>query len=377
MRTILRFAMLSSVLALPGCSSKSAASVAPPKPPGLTVMATDPRIEPSGRVHLSPEGLAFAWPNTGVALRFRGQSLHAQLTDTPREDELRETDWLSVIIDDQKPARLQLREGKSEYVLADKLDPGEHTVRIHKRTEAEVGTVTLHHFALPTGSEITPAPRRPERRIDVIGDSVSAGYGNEGPHAACRWSAETEDATRAYPALAAQKLDAQVSVMAWSGKGVTRNYDGKSESPMPALFELVLPADSASPTASIAPLPHVVVVNLGTNDFVPGIPAQQPFTEAYVRLLGRVHERAPAVPLVLLVPPTLADDHPHPKARATIKSYLEKIVADERARGHTVLLLEQFVDPLEGLGCDSHPNVKTHARLASELAEAIRELTGW
>jgi lysophospholipase L1-like esterase len=372
MRTILRFAMLSSVLALPGCSSKSAASVAPPKPPGLTVMATDPRIEPSGRVHLSPEGLAFAWPNTGVALRFRGQSLHAQLTDTPREDELRETDWLSVIIDDQKPARLQLREGKSEYVLADKLDPGEHTVRIHKRTEAEVGTVTLHHFALPTGSEITPAPRRPERRIDVIGDSVSAGYGNEGPHAACRWSAETEDATRAYPALAAQKLDAQVSVMAWSGKGVTRNFEVDEIETMTDVFDRTLPADAASPAPAGAP--HVFVVNLGANDFVRGIPGKKTFITRYEAMLERLFARAPEARLALLVPPLLADDHPQKNARSILRAYLNVILKGQRARGRDAILVEQYLEPGEGLGCDYHPSLKSHERLGKELAEALRPL---
>jgi lysophospholipase L1-like esterase len=378
MRTSLRFTVLSSALVLLGCSSKSAASIEPPAPLGLSVAANDPRIERSGRFHASAAGaLTFAWPATEVALSFRGESLSVLLTDTPREDETRETDWLSITIDDRPAARLALREGRHEYVLAEKLGDGEHSIRLQKRTEAEVGTITLHSFALPSGSEVKPAPNRPERRVEVIGDSVSAGYGNEGPHKECRFSAETEDATRSYAALAARELDAQVCVAAWSGKGVLRNYDGSSERTMLTLHERVLPDDEASPMAPATPAPHVVVVNLGTNDFMPGIPAEQSFITAYQALLARVHARARNAPVVIMVPPTLADDHPHPKARSTIKSYLEKVVQDERNRGQTVLLLEQFIDPLEGLGCDSHPNIKSHARLGGELAAAIRELTGW
>ena len=39
-----------------------------------------------------------------------------------------------------------------------------------------------------------------------IGDSITAGYGNEGPDSGCHWSAELEDNFRTFGAYAAREL---------------------------------------------------------------------------------------------------------------------------------------------------------------------------
>ncbi len=345
--------------------------------PPVVVPASDPHLIRMGRFDLEDSELArFAWPNSQVLLAFEGTSLSAVLSDSMRQDSIPENDWLSIAVDDLPPTRLQLQEGRREYVLAQGLAAGAHAVRIAKRTEAEVGTVTLHKLAISPDGRLLPAPARLERYVEVIGDSVSAGYGNEGKSGDCHWSADTEDATRTYASFAALELGAQLTVAAWSGKGVMRNYDESTEATMSDLWQRVLPDDPNSRKV-FAPLPNVVVVNLGTNDFVPSIPPERPFIMAYQALLSRVHERAPLAPLVIIVPPTVAEDHPHPRARSKLKAYLSKIVETQRARGYTVLMVEQFVEGSEGIGCDYHPNVRTHARLGHELAEAIRELMQW
>jgi lysophospholipase L1-like esterase len=392
MRTSWSKVLLFCLFALSACSSSSAASYpltssgcsASPAPRSeaistrhVVVPASDPHVLWVGRfVSRDEQALEFAWPDTQILLAFVGTSLSASISDCARKDAIPENDWLSVAVDDAPPTRVHLGEGRHDYVLAQDLAPKSHSVRIAKRTEAEVGTVTLHAFAISPGGRLLPAPALLERHIEVIGDSVSTGYGNEGRSAECHWSADTEDATRTYAAYAAYELGAQLAVAAWSGKGVIRNYDRSRDATMPEIWQRVLPDEPGSPKA-FAPVPSVFVVNLGTNDFVPSIPPEQPFVQAYQGLLTRVHERAPHAPVVLVVPPTVAEDYPQPKARSTLKAYLTRIAEAQRARGHTVLMIEQFVDGDEGIGCDYHPNVRTHARLGHELALAIRELTGW
>ena len=323
-----------------------------------------------------PQQPRFAWPATEVRFRFRGSAVSVELTDTPYEDETRETNFISVQVDDAPPSTIALREGKVRYPLAHNLAPGSHTLRLIKRTEAEVGTITLHDFTLSAGAEIETIAR-PQRRILFVGDSITAGYGNEGPNERCPYSPSSSDATRTFASLAARELGAEGLLHAWSGKGVSRNYEARDEGTMPELFMRVLPGDVGSPEIAASQPPDAVVIALGTNDFFRGTPDEQTFLLAYRSMLNRLARYAPRAPTLFVLSPMLADDHPQPQARSTLRRWLERLAA-ERARSQAKAeVLEQWVDPAEGLGCDYHPNVRTQTRLARELSTALRALAGW
>jgi lysophospholipase L1-like esterase len=342
----------------------------------VIVSGGDARVQRVGRFDTRrPAAPRFAWPASEVELAFDGASLHITLTDTPHPDDTPETDWLAVQVDAAPVRALPLQAGKHEYALARALLPGKHRVRILKRTEPEVGTITLHGFRLAPGGQLLTPRARPSRRIEVVGDSISAGYGIEGPDAQCHADPRMEDATRTYATHAAHALGADVTVTAWSGKGVVRNYEERDRETMPELFERILPGDPASPLVHGA-APDAFVVHLGTNDFFRGIPDEQAFISRYESVLERLHARAPKAPMVLVLTPMLADDYPQPNARTILRGYLAKVIERERAKGHTPVLLEQYTDPAEGVGCDFHPNLKTHARLGRELADALRPLLG-
>jgi lysophospholipase L1-like esterase len=143
---------------------------------------------------------------------------------------------------------------------------------------------------------------------------------------------------------------------------------------MAVLHERVIPTEPGSARAPALPNTAAVVVNLGTNDFLAGIPTEQAFVAAYRALLAELRARHPKALLVLALGPTLADDYPHPRARSTLRSWLTAIRDGLHEDGdRAVELLEQWIDPAEGLGCDSHPSVKTHARMGRELAELLRK----
>jgi lysophospholipase L1-like esterase len=342
-------------------------------PAPVTVALPEERVAFVGHFDArDPAAPRFAWPATEVALAFEGDSLHVELTDTPLPDEQPETDWLSIEIDDQPPRKLALREGRHTYEVASGLGGGRHELRLRKRTEPEVGTVTLHGFRLPHDGKLLDPPEPAKLRIEVIGDSISAGYGNEGPNEQCHFSAETEDATRTYATVAARELEADVTVVAWSGKGVTRNFEVDEPETMADVFDRVLPSDAAAPRPHARP--HVLVVNLGANDFVRGIPGKNTFITRYEALLSGLFARSPDARLALLVPPLLADDHPQKNARSILRAYLHVILKGQKARGRTAILVEQYLKPEEGLGCDYHPSLASHERLGKELAETLRPL---
>jgi len=343
----------------------------------VELRANDARLSTLGAFDRSdPAAPRFAWPAAELRLAFRGESVSVELTDTPFEDELRDTDWIGVQIDDRPTNKLALQEGRHRYLLAEGLPLADHRLRIVKRTEAEVGTITLHGFTFAAGTTVLPSSRL-TRRILFVGDSITAGYGNEGPNELCHYSPNTCNADLTFATFAARELKAEAVMSAWSGKGVLRNFDPDEPLTMPSLFDRVIPTDPMSIALPTQPAPDAIVVNLGTNDFFSGTPDEEAFLAASRGLLERLRVRAPQAPLCLIVSPMLADDSPQPNARANLKRWLTTLKAECEQRGTKVTLLEQWTYPNEGLGCDYHPSLRTHERLGRELATALRAQTGW
>jgi len=332
----------------------------------------------AGRIDRSERGAPrLSWAGTEIHLRFVGSSVTLLASDLPFEDTIRETDWLHLEVDGKARPPLALREGNRRYVVAQGPSSGVHNLVLRKRTEPEVGTIVFHGFELSPGAKLLASGPAPRRRIEVVGDSISAGYGNEGKNAECHWSAATEDATRSYAAVAARELEAELTLAAWSGKGVTRNYDARDTVSLIDVFDRAVPTDTQSALLPKAPVADVLVLNIGTNDFLAGKPEQRVFVPALRHWVEKMRERAPTAPLFLVLGPMVADDYPHPGSRSELRRFFEALIAERAKQGDRVMLVEQYTDPSEGLGCDSHPSVATHARLGRELSQAIKQRMGW
>jgi lysophospholipase L1-like esterase len=350
--------------------------VSAPKP--VAVKPSHPAIRYGGFFDVrDPDAPRFAWPGTHIEARFSGTSLRAKLTSKPVDDETRDTDWITVVIDGGEPKVFALAEGEHVYPLASGLPQGSHRVLIWKRTEPEVGTITFHGFKLDDGASIGPrVPVRP-RRMFFVGDSITAGYGIDGPNQSCTWNVAYENNYATYGAVAARLLNAEYVAAAWSGKGISRNYEERDVETMLQLYRRIIPTEPDSPEAHGAPA-DVVVVNLGTNDFGRGAPDKASVLGAFERLLGELRDDHPKALVVLVLGPMLFDDGGGVQQRTLMRAWLKEVRARRVAQGdHAVELLEVWTDPAEGLGCESHPNRTTHARLAAELAALVKRRLGW
>lgn len=321
--------------------------------------------------HAQPHTARFAWPGSQIHAHFSGSSVRAWLADTPVADATRENDRVTVLIDDRPPKTFALADGLHLYPLATDLPSGSHRLVIWKRTEAEVGVISFRGLVLDADGSLRTAPPAP-RRVAVIGDSISAGYGNEGRDPSCHWSAASENNYESYGARAARELGADYVAMAWSGKGLTRNFHEQDRQTLPELWDRVIPTEAES--ARIAPATFdAVVINLGTNDVFRSLPDAAEFVVTYTAWLGALRERFPRALFVLALGPMLADDYPQPQARSLMRAWLEAARAARARVGDTRLdFIEFWFDPAEGAGCDFHPNLRTHARMGRELAEFIR-----
>ncbi len=336
----------------------------------------DPRLRVEGRVRVGPDGPQFAWPASTVHLRFRGRTLDLSMQDTLMEDRVRDHDVVGVFIDGALVRRLTLREGAAVYRVAMRLPEREHVVSLVKLTEPEAGAVTL--LGVGTDGPIGSAPPPRPHRLLAIGDSITAGYGVAGP-AGCHYSAEFADASRAWVTRAAQIMDAEVHVVAWSGRGVIWNNSTEADEMMPALMERTLPGDRASTWDWRAFVPEAVVLNLGTNDVSRTEFDASTFARGYGAIVDRLRALYPRALIVVALGPLISDDDPAPgTGRLTrMRATLQEIVSAHQQQGDANLRFLELSsgDPAqEGYGCDQHPSAATHARLALVLANALADL---
>ena len=255
----------------------------------------------------------------------------------------------------------------------------EHLVRITKINETSYGTAVFNGISMDAGGAFDEAPAVHDRRIELIGDSISNGYGDLGSSAYCSGSATNEDVTQAYGPLTAAALGADLHVTAWSGRGLIRNLDLSTSGLVPQLWRLAVASDSSTVWDPTSWVPHAVVVNLGTNDFNKGIPDANAFVQGYTQFIATLRTAyGPQTHIFAAIGPMMYGDR-LTAGRADIQQVVQTANANGDPNVHFIEFPVQVVASSgAGAGCDYHPNLSTHQSMAnSVLVPAIRQALGW
>jgi lysophospholipase L1-like esterase len=276
-----------------------------------------------------------------------------------------------IVVDGVPSATLVTAKSSDRYELVRGLTPGEHRVEVYRRTEALFGPTTFLGLEVENG-QLLANGTTPKRRIELIGDSISCGYGNLGKSSNCSFSAETENHYESYGAILARKFDAELSTVAWSGRGVVKNYDGGGGETMVALYDRVLPEEMDSVWRPINDN-QAVIVNLGTNDFsTEPDPSGHEFVSAYGKLLDKIRRNNPSAFVVCTVGPMLGGDD-----LEKAESYVAQAVEQRKNMGDMRIMAYRMTTPNQVPGCDYHPSVETHQFMASELSNVLSKVLGW
>lgn len=177
--------------------------------------------------------------------------------------------------------------------LASGLDPDKsYKIEVFKATEPKWSTIdVLPNYVVTYGIDIDsdasllPPPPRPERHIEFIGDSITAGYCNLCEIAPDLEDAAAEDHYLAWGPRIARNLSADFHTTAWSGFGLVQNCCGGTVL-VPDLYRRTLATVKGSAWDWSRFTPDAVVINLGTND---GDAAATPeYVEAYLSLAHNI-----------------------------------------------------------------------------------------
>jgi lysophospholipase L1-like esterase len=272
----------------------------------------------------------------------------------------------------------------SPVMLASGLTDGApHSLELWRRTEGGYGPTTIHGLVLDPGKNVLSPPAHPPHKIEVLGDSISAGFGDEGMGGS---TPQTQNGYMAYGPQLARLLDAEWSIVAHSGQGMYRNLCEAippSGMHMPDEFKLTQHPFVTGPNWDFSKWqPDVLIVLLGTNDFAdypPGSctpPDEAAFETAYEDFLGFARGVYPQAEIFALG--TFLGDGSNQFTRCN---------ADiDAAVTHTNDAHAHFVDPSQGMwlvgpgdyiGDWTHPTVAGHTKIANQLAGIIKPIMGW
>ncbi|CAA6678674.1 Unannotated [Lentimonas sp. CC4] len=119
------------------------------------------------------EDFRFGWTGSMIETEFSGTSIAADLEVVDGD-----AAGLTIVVDGASRF-LKLTKGRQLYTLADGLAPAlSHSIEIFKRSEGGKGEVEFHGFEISDDGRVV-LPEAPQRKILVIGDSITCGYGNE------------------------------------------------------------------------------------------------------------------------------------------------------------------------------------------------------
>jgi lysophospholipase L1-like esterase len=327
--------------------------------------ASSPGVRIVGRT--APDGTdgstEYSWPGVNIQADFTGTQVSMAVNNATSNNRI------TVVVDGGTPKVIALASGQSTVSLASGLISGTHDILIWRNTEASPGGTMIFSelTAFGSGGALLAPAAAPDRRIEVVGDSLSVGAGVEGDSTCTGGIDAFTDNYLAYGSVAARAVSADVVTIAYSGIGVYRNYGETTPTAasltMPKRYPYALP-DTVTWNFSLYQ-PQVVVINLGTNDFGSGDPGTA-YETTYVSFVQAVRQKYADAYFILI--------DMYGGMRLT---RLNNVLASLKASGETQVEVLSFNSVQNNLGCNQHPNVAGQQGMGMTLAARLQKLFGW
>lgn len=346
------------------------------------IALNDKNLVYSGRIDMTnPLKPEFIFPASSLQFRFFGRKAVLTLTNKKSYND----SFVGAIVDGvQKKWKLSA-EGTTKINLVDDKTAKEHSVLFFKRMDGGQHEFILESLSLPCGGYLLEAPALPTRRIEIYGDSVSAGEVDEAVDYTGKSdpknSGEFSNSYYSYGWVAARKLNAQLHDIAQGGIALL-NGTGWFAAPlymgMETMWDKVhyhpyLDGGRQSEWDFSRYVPHLVVVAIGQNDNhcngkqdeymrdEPNGKRAKLWKKKYQELVLNIRKKYPRA-VILLTTTVLNHDISWDNA-------IEEVcrnIADDR--------VIHFMYTRNGRGTPGHPRIGEHEEMAGELASFVERL---
>ncbi len=255
------------------------------------------------------------------------------------------------------------------------------SVKVMLLSEAANGPVGVKNINVSSGAStpVKPSPKK-DLLIEFIGDSITCAYGVEGKSSSESFKTTTENFSKSYAYLAARQLNADYSVVSYSGHGIVSGYssgDKNSDQLVPDFYSLSSKvSDYDSEWDFNKYETDAVFINLGTNDinYVTNDydTRSEEFVEAYIAFLKTIREKNPKAAIICTMGVMGGGDEIYPLIETAVENF-------KAETGDTnITYFESAVHNItaDGVGSDWHPSETTQINNGYIAADKICKALG-
>ncbi|KAN0021940.1 hypothetical protein ACTFIU_004086 [Dictyostelium citrinum] len=348
----------------------------------MMVLPSNSNIHYVGRIDKtqSNDYYSFSWSGCQIIVNVTGITEIKAILNSEKPN------WFDVFINGQLNNVFNVTQSTSSppqqqqtITIANNLNNNDiYQIKISKRTEAEFGQVNFYGFQIDDDEEedfklftYTPITNR---KFEFIGDSIATGYGDMGK-APCAFTESTENVDVSFVTDITNQLLGEMSVIAWEGKGVVKNYGSSTpisnpnDPTLPDLYPYILPlSDNSSFWNASEFIPDVLVINLGSNDYTDlPYPPNDYFQSKFIEFVKSIIVNYNPTPKIFFICGVMVDEHPC----CTITEAVSNVF------NATYIDMPNIQNSSDDFGCYGHPTIIAHAHMASIAIPIIKQVMNW
>ncbi len=350
-----------------------------------TYMPDEEYVKVLGRADFTENTLWMVHSGSGAEFTFTGTeaTVTMQCDSTimgSRDNQVR----IAIFVNDECVVDEMIDKMDETFTVFESETPQECTIRIVKLSEAAMSTVGIKTLEVECMGDIQPTPGK-EHLIEFIGDSITCGYGVEDEDKNHHFSTKTENVMKTYAYKTAEALDADYSMVSFSGYGIVSGSSGDGQKHPGQVLSLYYEKLGFSYGAYVGKYaadvawdfnkrqPDLIVINLGTNDETytkTDAAKRDEYVAGYVEFLKMVRKNNPDATILCTL--GIMGDGLYPSLEKAVEQY-----STESGDTNVHTMKFDVQSPADGLAADWHPTEATHTKAADKLAAEIKEVMGW
>lgn len=322
---------------------------------------------------LSASGIEFTFTGTKASITIAADST---LTTGPTNRAR-----FAIYVNGERVVDEQVKKMLETYEVFSADTATETTVKVVKLSEAGNSTIGVKSIDVVCEGDIMPTPEK-ELKLEFIGDSITCGYGVDDENRNNHFSTATEDATKTYAYKTAMQLDADYSMVCYSGHGIISGYSGDGNQVttqlVPELYTTSARSSGKFGDFSISDVewdfsrfvPDAVVINLGTNDdsYVgTNKDRRADYIAGYVEFLKQVREKNPDAHIVCTL--GIMGDRLYSAIEEAVTEYQSQTGDEKVSAFHFAPQ-----DGSTGYAADWHPTEATNELAAEAMVAELKKI---